>query len=213
MVTDIFVTILLVALNGFFVAAEFALVKIRVSQLEIIAGAGNSSAKLALGIVKNLDSYLSACQLGITIASLALGSIGEPMVEEIVMAIFERLGLDIHIHIVETISYALSLSILTTLHVVFGEQAPKMIALQSAEKVTLAISYPMRFFYVLFKPVVWMLNGLSNIVLKSLGIYQKSHSDRHTAEELALLIDMGKATGAIEEGEHEIKKTLLALIK
>src|SRR5690606_12596586 len=133
------------------------------------------------------------CQLGITIASLALGSVGEPMVEDIVKIIFDKIGLDIHVHVIETISYILSLSILTTLHVVFGEQAPKMMALQSAEKVTLAVSYPMRFFYVIFSPVVWLLNSLSNIVLKSLGIYQNSHQDQHTAEELAILIDQGKA--------------------
>jgi CBS domain containing-hemolysin-like protein len=206
LIRDILVTVLLVLLNGFFVAAEFALVKIRGSQLEIVASSGNRRAKLALDIVKNLDSYLSACQLGITIASLALGSVGEPMVEDIVKIIFGKLGLDIHIHVVETISYILSLGILTTLHVVFGEQAPKMMALQSAEKVTLAVSYPMRFFYTIFGPVVWLLNSLSNVVLKSLGIYQNSHHDQHTAEELALLIDQGKATGAIEEGEHEIIK-------
>ncbi len=205
-IRDILVTTLLVFLNGFFVAAEFALVKIRGSQLEIIALTGNRSAKLAMDIVKNLDSYLSACQLGITIASLALGSIGEPMVEELVNMFFTKVGIDIHKHVVVTISYALSLGILTTLHVVFGEQAPKMMALKSAEKVTLAISYPMRFFYVVFSPAVWILNGLSNVVLKSLGIHSNMHQDEHTAEELALLIDQGKATGAIEEGEHEIIK-------
>jgi CBS domain containing-hemolysin-like protein len=206
MIIDILVTTFLVLLNGFFVAAEFALVKIRGSQLEIVASSGNRSAKLALDIVKNLDSYLSACQLGITIASLALGSIGEPMVEDVVKIIFEKVGLDLHEHIIETISYVLSLSILTTLHVVFGEQAPKMVALKNAEKVTLSISYPMRFFYLIFRPAVWVLNALSNVVLKSLGIYQSSHQDQHTAEELAILIDQGKATGAIEEGEHEIIK-------
>ncbi len=206
LIRDILVTIFLVLLNGFFVAAEFALVKIRGSQLEIVAAAGNRTAKLALDMVKNLDSYLSACQLGITIASLALGSIGEPMVEGIVVMIFSKLELVIHIHVVETISYIISLGILTTLHVVFGEQAPKMMALKSAEKVTLAISYPMRFFYILFSPAVWLLNSLSNVVLKSLGIYSNMHQDQHSAEELALLIDQGKATGAIEEGEHEIIK-------
>jgi CBS domain containing-hemolysin-like protein len=206
MIIDILVTTLLVFLNGFFVAAEFALVKIRGSQLEIVASSGNRTAKLALDIVKNLDSYLSACQLGITIASLALGSIGEPMVEEVVKMVFNKLELVMHIHVVETISYVLSLGILTTLHVVFGEQAPKMMALKSAEKVTLFISYPMRFFYIVFSPAVWLLNSLSNVVLKSLGIYTNMHHDQHTAEELALLIDQGKATGAIEQGEHEIIK-------
>jgi CBS domain containing-hemolysin-like protein len=204
--TDILVTTLLVFLNGFFVATEFSLVKIRGSKLEIIASSGNRSAKLAVDIVKNLTSYSSACQLGITISSLALGSIGEPMVEEIVKMIFEKVGLNIHVHVVESISYILSLSILTTLHVVFGEQAPKMLALQSAEKVVLAVSYPIRFFYVVFRPAVWALSAFSNFVLKVLGIYQNSHHDTHTAEELALLIDHGKASGAIEQGEHEIIK-------
>jgi CBS domain containing-hemolysin-like protein len=204
--TDILVTTLLVALNGFFVASEFSLVKIRGSQLEIIAGSGNRSAKLALDIVKNLTSYSSACQLGITISSLALGSIGEPMVEELVSGAFNKVGLDIHEHVILTISYTLSLSILTTLHVVFGEQAPKMLALQSAERVVLAIAYPLRFFYVVFRPAVWTLSALSNFVLKTLGIYQSSHHDSHTAEELALLIDHGKASGAIEHAEHEIIK-------
>jgi CBS domain containing-hemolysin-like protein len=204
--TDILVTTLLVFLNGFFVASEFSLVKIRGSQLEIIAGSGNRSAKLALDIVKNLTSYSSACQLGITISSLALGSIGEPMVEELVSGAFGKLGLDIHEHVILTVSYTLSLGILTTLHVVFGEQAPKMMALQSAERIVLAIAYPLRFFYVVFRPAVWTLSALSNVVLKTLGIYQNTHHDSHTAEELALLIDHGKASGAIEHAEHEIIK-------
>ena len=211
-ITDILVTVLLVFLNGFFVASEFALVKIRGSQLEIIAASGNRSAKLAVDIVKNLTSYSSACQLGITISSLALGSIGEPMMEDLVKMVFHHFGLLNHEvynhddHVIETISYILSLGILTTLHVVFGEQAPKMLSLQSAEKVVLTISYPMRFFYVVFRPAVWMLSTFSNYVLKALGIYQDMHHDSHTAEELELLIDHGKATGAIEHGEHEIIK-------
>jgi CBS domain containing-hemolysin-like protein len=206
MLVDIIITIVLVLLNGFFVAAEFALVKIRGSQLELIAVTGNKRAKLALNILKNLDAYLSACQLGITIASLALGSIGEPIVAKIVLAAFQKIGLDMHQHVVVTISYILSLSILTTLHVVFGEQAPKMLALKNAEKVTLSISYPMRLFYTVFGPVVWLLNALSNVVLSMLGIHPEQQVDRHSAEELELLIDQGKATGAIEEGEHEIIK-------
>jgi CBS domain containing-hemolysin-like protein len=211
-ITDILVTVLLVCLNGFFVASEFALVKIRGSQLEIIASSGNRSAKLAVDIVKNLTSYSSACQLGITISSLALGSIGEPMMEELVKMVFHQFGLLNHAvynhddKIIETISYILSLGILTTLHVVFGEQAPKMLSLQSAERVVLFIAYPIRFFYVVFRPAVWMLSSLSNFVLKTLGIYQDLHHDSHTAEELALLIDHGKASGAIEHAEHEIIK-------
>jgi CBS domain containing-hemolysin-like protein len=206
MIIDIIVTLLLVFLNGFFVAAEFALVKVRSSQLEIRAADGDSTAILSLRIMKNLDAYLSACQLGITLASLALGWIGEPMIEALMHKLFVVLGLDVTDKVVEYIAVALAFSTLTFLHIVFGEQAPKMLAIQRSEGTTLFVSYPVRVFYFICKPAIWTLNFFSNLILKALGLYSNHGHETHTAEELELLIDRGKESGAIEEGEHEIIK-------
>ncbi|MCS6824936.1 MAG: hemolysin family protein [Cytophagaceae bacterium] len=206
MVWEIVITLLLIILNGFFVAAEFALVKIRTSQLEILASGGNRKARLSLLILKNIDSYLSACQLGITIASLALGWIGEPLFEKGFARLFSSIDIEMKENVLEVIATTFSLTTLTMLHIVFGEQAPKMLAIQQSERVTLAISYPMRIFYFLFGPFVWLLNGLSNWLLKIFGLYTKSSGEKHSAEELKLIIDQGHDAGAIESGEHEIIK-------
>ncbi|MCU0430478.1 MAG: hemolysin family protein [Cytophagaceae bacterium] len=206
MILDIIVTLALVFLNGFFVAAEFALVKIRSSQLEIMAANGDSRAILSLKILKNLDAYLSACQLGITLASLALGWIGEPMIEALMHKLFELMGLNVHDKVVEYTAVALAFSTLTFLHIVFGEQAPKMLAIQRSETTTLFVSYPVKIFYFICKPAIWILNYFSNLILKALGLYSSHGHEQHSAEELELLIDQGKETGVIEEGEHEIIK-------
>jgi len=208
MITDILLTLFLVFLNGFFVAAEFALVKIRASQLETDSNSGNKQAKLSLNIVNNLESYLSGCQLGITIASLALGAVGEPLVERMLMSFFHFMNFNISHNVTELISWAVALSILTIFHVVFGEQAPKIMALQSAKKTTLLISYPLYFFYVAFKPAIWLLNELSNKTLKIFGFHAGSHQEIHSIEELKILIDQGKASGTLVKNEHEIIKNV-----
>jgi CBS domain containing-hemolysin-like protein len=179
MLLDIFWTLVLVFLNGFFVAAEFALVKVRASQLEIKASAGNHTARIALNMLKSLDAYLSATQLGITIASLALGWIGESVVTRIILNAMSILGIDISTNLIHTIAVAVAFTLITIMHIVFAEQAPKTMAISKAETFTLAIAYPLRAFYVVFRPFIWVLNALSNLFLKLLGFANRNKLETH----------------------------------
>jgi len=202
---NILFTVLLVLLNGFFVAAEFALVKLRLSQMEVKAQEGNRLAKLTLKLLHNLDAYLSATQLGITLASLALGWIGESVVAEIVLAIIHKLNLTWSPDTVHRVALGTSFSLITTLHIVIGEQAPKVLAIQQPENTSLIIAAPLRGFYILTFPFIWMLNKLSNLVAGLFG-GQVTHSggDVHSAEEIRLLLDQSKQSGEIQESEHEL---------
>src|SRR6187431_1053605 len=138
--------LVLVAANGFFVAAEFALVGVRSSRIETLAASGNRSAQRLMGLLQNLNAYLSACQLGITLASLALGWIGEPAVARLLESPLSGFSDPIR----HGIAFAIAFSIITSLHIVLGEQAPKLIGLAAAEKVALAIALPMEIFYRVF---------------------------------------------------------------
>jgi CBS domain containing-hemolysin-like protein len=208
MLLDIFWTLVLVFLNGFFVAAEFALVKVRASQLEIKASAGNHTARIALNMLKSLDAYLSATQLGITIASLALGWIGESVVTRIILNAMSILGIDISTNLIHTIAVAVAFTLITIMHIVFAEQAPKTMAISKAETFTLAIAYPLRAFYVVFRPFIWVLNALSNLFLKLLGFANRNKLETHSSEELQFLLDQGKVSGALEPTEHELIKNV-----
>src|SRR5687768_5875763 len=170
MILNILLTIFLVFLNGFFVAAEFAIVKVRSSQIELRAQAGNQLAKIALGMINNLDAYLSATQLGITLASLGLGWIGESVVSEIIIHNMHAFGFAGDEALAHKIALPVSFAVITILHIVFGELAPKSLAIQRPESTSLALSVPLRFFYILFKPAIWFLNGFSNLILKAIGI-------------------------------------------
>lgn len=204
MVLDILLTIFLVLLNGFFVAAEFAIVKVRSSQIELRAQAGNAVAKLAQHMLTHLDAYLSATQLGITLASLGLGWIGESVVSQIVINIMEAFGFKGGDALAHTIALPISFAIITVLHIVFGELAPKSLAIQRSESTTLAVAYPLRFFYILFRPFIWLLNGLANLVLRGFGIQAMHGSEVHTAEELRLLFEQSAEGGAIQDSHHEL---------
>src|SRR3954470_20915175 len=157
-VTKLGVIVLLVALNGFFVAAEFALVKIRGSQLEALAAEGNKRAGTAQVVTSNLDAYLSACQLGITLASLGLGWVGEPFLAQMLQPVFALAGIQSPT-VITSISFILAFSVITFLHIVLGEQAPKILAIRKALPTTLLVSAPLRFFYVIFRPAIWFLNA------------------------------------------------------
>lgn len=179
----------LVILNGFFVAAEFALVKVRRSQLDALAGEGSKRAASGRHVIENLNSYLSACQLGITLASLGLGWLGEPFLARMLQPLFLRVGIESGA-ITTSISFALAFSIITALHIVLGEQAPKILAIQKALGTTLFVSPPLRFFYAIFKPFIWFLNGSSNWILKYvLRMPQSAEGElAHTEEELRLIL-------------------------
>ena len=145
--------IILVAANGFFVAAEFALVGVRSSRIETLAAAGNKSAKRLLTLLQNLNAYLSACQLGITLASLALGWVGEPAIARLLERPLSGLSDTLR----HGIAFAIAFSIITSLHIVLGEQAPKLVGLAIADKVALAIALPMQLFYRVFQ---WPIRAL-----------------------------------------------------
>lgn len=208
MILDIFITIFLVLLNGFFVAAEFAIVKVRASQVELKAKTGNQTAKIAKNILANLDAYLSATQLGITLASLGLGWIGESVVTELIIRTMNAFGFEMTPELAHQIALPIAFLLITVLHIVFGELAPKSLAIQRPVTTTFAISIPLNVFYYIFRPFIWVLNGLANIILKKIGISPIHGHEVHTSEELQLLLDQGKESGALDSSEHELIKNV-----
>lgn len=182
----------LVFLNGFFVAAEFAIVKVRATQIEPLMKSGLRRAKLAHQVITHLDAYLSATQLGITLTSLGLGWIGEPFVAHLLEPFFSSAGIS-NPALVATISFSVAFAFITFLHIVLGELAPKSLAIQKALKVTLGIAAPLHLFFVVFKPFISALNGTANFFLRLVGIEPVSESDlAHSEEELRILLSQGK---------------------
>ena len=204
MAFDILLTFFLVFLNGFFVAAEFAIVKVRYSQIELRAKSGHRVAGLAQKMLNNLDSYLSATQLGITLASLGLGWIGEPVVSKILIALFHAFGMNVPDETAHQIALPVAFALITVLHIVFGELAPKSIAIRKPEETTLFVSFPMRAFFVVFRPFIWVLNGFANRILKLIGIQPADEHEAHSTEELRLLVRQGHKSGAIKEDNYQI---------
>lgn len=189
----LFAVLALVALNGFFVASEFAIVKVRQSQLAALAQTGNARAARAHGVVERLDAYLSATQLGITLASLGLGWIGEPAVASMIEPLIARFTENPAV--LHGVAFAVAFGVITFLHIVLGELAPKSLAIQRSQGTTLAIAAPLRWFYVLFRPAIWVLNGTANLLLRVVGITPATEAERaHSEEELRLLLaESGRA--------------------
>jgi len=204
----VFLTFFLVFLNGFFVAAEFAIVRVRGSQIEIQAKAGSRMAKVARSIMHNLDGYLAATQLGITIASLGLGWAGEEVVTKMMLNLFHLFGLTITSEVIINISHAAAFILITFFHIIFGELAPKSIAIQRSVKTAMNVSVPLRFFFVLFRPIIWVLNTFANFVLKLFGISPVEGETHHSSEELQYILEQGKESGAIDSSEHELIKNV-----
>ncbi len=205
-VVKLFLALFLVLLNGFFVAAEFSIVKVRYSQIQLKAAEGNSMAKQAEHIIKHLDEYLSATQLGITLASLALGWVGESAMHHVIENIFHYLNFEIAETSITTISLVLSFLLITVMHIVFGELIPKSIAIRKSEATTMFIAVPLRAFYTIFKPFIWTMNQMSNGVLRLMKIHPASEHEIHSTEELQLLVKQSADSGEIEEENYEIIK-------
>lgn len=194
--------ILLVGLNAFFVAAEFAFVKVRPTRIAQLAAEGNKSALRAQECTNHLDAYLSVSQLGITLSSLGLGWLGEPAVASLLSPLFFHWGISSPA-LVHSISFIIAFSIITFLHVVFGELAPKSLAIQRAEWLALALAAPMQFFYYLFYPGVMLLNGAANKVLLLFGLEaDPDHARSHSEEELRMLIAASYKEGQIKKSEQ-----------
>ncbi|WP_316824288.1 hemolysin family protein [Pedobacter miscanthi] len=205
----LFFALFLVLLNGFFVAAEFAIVKVRASQIEIKAKSGSRVGKMAKGIIHNLDGYLAATQLGITLASLGLGWVGEGVMHTIFKNLFDSLQWGLSDATIHTASTIVAFSLITIMHIVFGELAPKSFAIQRPVATTLFVSVPLQIFYVVFKPFIWTLNSLAAIILKPFGIDTSAgHESIHSSEELQYLLDQGKESGALDNNEHELIKNV-----
>jgi CBS domain containing-hemolysin-like protein len=193
--------LVLVATNGFFVAAEFALVGVRSSRIETLAATGNRAAKRLLSLLRNLNAYLSASQLGITLASLGLGAIGEPAIARLLENPLHSLS-DPWRH---TIAFLIAFSIITSLHIVLGEQAPKLLGLQRAEKVALAIALPMELFYKVFSWPIRALDWASARAVQLIGINATAeHASTYTEAELRRLIDISRESGHLRAEERRL---------
>jgi CBS domain containing-hemolysin-like protein len=200
----------LVALNGLFVAAEFGLVKIRSTQVDGLVREGRTSSGLLKKATDKLDSYLSVCQLGITISSLGLGWIGEPAFKHLLEPLF--VVLSIPDGLTDAIAFAVAFATITFLHVVFGELAPKSLAIARAEGTSLFVAPFMRFFYYLFWPGIVLFNGTANAVVRLFGVPPASETEEsHSEDELRLIIDRSTEQGVLGAGEDRMLDAVLSL--
>ncbi|MEW6511596.1 MAG: hemolysin family protein [Bacteroidota bacterium] len=182
----------LVLLNGFFVAAEFAIVKVRATQIEPLLRAGVKRATVAQHLITHMDAYISATQLGITATSLGLGWLGEPFVADLLAPVFHWAGVT-SAAVVETTSFAVAFALITFLHIVLGELAPKSLAIQHARRTTLFVARPLHLFFLVFKPFIWLLNSTANVFVRAIGIEPVGEGEiAHSEEELRLLLSKGK---------------------
>ena len=192
----------LIALTAFFVASEFAIVKIRTTRIDQLIAEGNPRAVVARKVVGNLDEYLSACQLGITITALGLGMLGEPTVKLMLAPLWENLNISASTSSI--ISYFIAFSIVTFLHVVVGELAPKSIAIQRAEEITLKFSKPLIIFYRIAYPIIKGMNGSAQALIKLFGYKSMSESEvAHTEEELRMILSDSLKSGEINQAEYK----------
>jgi CBS domain containing-hemolysin-like protein len=202
----------LVLLNGFFVVAEFALVKIRDSQLRTLADEGVRQAAFVKQIKDNLNAYLSACQVGITAASLGLGWLGEPFLARMLQPFFALAGIE-SAAVIKSISFTLAFSGITFLHIVLGEQAPKILAIRKSMAAALFVSAPLRWFYVIFKPAIGFLNAASNWVLRRLIRVEPIAAGElaHSEEELRLIVQESEKSAEVTPLGRELVFNVLDL--
>jgi CBS domain containing-hemolysin-like protein len=199
---NLFLALVLVVLNGFFVAAEFALVRVRDSRIQQLEQEGSVRAGVVRDALRDLDGYLSVCQVGITMASLGLGWVGEPAVAHLIEPVLGAAGIT-NERAVSIIAFVLGFAIITYAHLVFGEQAPKYFSIQRAEATSLWISRPLRLFMILFRPLVWLVNASTNFILKPWGIKLGEGMEAHSEEELRIMISSATASGELEPEERE----------
>ena len=194
-------------------AAEFALVGVRKTRIDELANKGNAAAKLVQKALNNLDSYISSTQLGITLASLGLGWIGEPTIAHVLEPILSGyLSADTAFITAHTLAVIMAFSFITFLHIVLGELAPKTIALQRAESTALFLIIPLAAFTTIFKPFIWVLNGAGNLVVKAIGLRPpKGHELVHSEEEIKMILSQSQMSGIIPKGEAEMVQNIFKL--
>jgi CBS domain containing-hemolysin-like protein len=201
--------ILLVALNGFFVAAEFAMVKVRATRIAERAARGSAAARVAQRAIEHLDAYLSATQLGVTLASIALGWVGEPAVAHLLEPLFRALGWAAG-PVSHAVTVALGLLFITFLHVVFGELTPKWLAIQRAESIALFFAWPLHLFYRLFYPAIVVLNRSARVVVRLFGVHAASESElTHTQEEVRMILTASQRGGHLKENEVRLMQNVI----
>ena len=203
---NLIAVVLLLVANGFFVAAEFSLVKARSFRLENIAEGGSASAQLTLRIQANLESYLAACQLGITMASLGLGWVGEPAAAALLEPLFTMMGVpDAVLH---TVSFLVGFLVFSSLHIVIGEQVPKTFAIRRAEPVAIWCAYPLHAAYLVVYPLNWLLNISSRSILSMFNVEEVSHADVLSGDELKGMVQTSREHGEIEHGKANMLHNL-----
>ena len=194
---------ILVAFTAFFVASEFAIVKVRSSRIDQLIEEGRTSAISAKKVVTNLDGYLSACQLGITLTALGLGWLGEPTIEDMLHPLFSS-GLNIPEGVAKVLSFTIAFAAITFLHVVVGELAPKTFAIQKAESITLYMSKPLILFYKVMYPFIWALNGSARLTAGIFGLKPVSENElAHSEEELRIILSESYKSGEINQSEFK----------
>ncbi|MDF2961161.1 MAG: hypothetical protein K0S39_2896 [Paenibacillus sp.] len=198
---NLFLVAFLIFLTAFFVATEFAIIKLRSSRVDQLVLEGRKNAIAVQKVTTNLDGYLSACQLGITITALGLGWLGEPTVEKILHPLFHSLNLGDQVS--SLLSFLIAFIFITFLHVVVGELAPKSLAIQKAEQISLLVARPIMLFYKIMYPFIWILNGSANQLIKIFGLKPaKEHEDAHSEQEIQIIVSESYQSGKINKTEY-----------
>lgn len=208
LLVNLFLLVLLIALTAFFVGAEFAVVRVRMSRVEQLIEEGNKTAVLVKKIVGDLDYYLSACQLGITVTALGLGWLGEQTIGKLLHPVLEVIGVPAAASTV--ISFALAFAIITYLHVVIGEMAPKTLALQFAERMTLMLALPLYWFGRVMAPFIFTLNGSARVLLRIFGVQPGKEQQAHSEDELKIIMAQSFQGGEINQTELSYMQNIFA---
>ncbi|RKD69705.1 CBS domain containing-hemolysin-like protein [Sinobaca qinghaiensis] len=208
LITNLLLVVVLIGLTAFFVGSEFAVVKVRMSRLDQLIAEGNKKADKAKKVAEKLDYYLSACQLGITVTALGLGWLGKPTVERLLYPLFDSLGTAQALATI--ISFVIAFSVVTFLHVVIGELAPKTLAIQYAEKMTLLLAPPLYWFGKLMFPFIWTLNGSARLFLRMFGVEPAGHEQAHSEEELKIIMTQSFQSGEINKTELQYMENIFA---
>ena len=199
LILNLFMVALLIGLTALFVGSEFSIIRVRMSRIDQLVSEGNKNAILTKKITSNLDYYLSACQLGITVTALGLGWLGEPTVERILHPVFENFGIEEPT--ASIFSFIIAFTVITFLHVVIGELAPKTLAIQYAEKMALIFARPLYLFGVILYPFIWVMNGSARLLLRAFGIEPSEHEQAHSEEELKIIMTQSYNSGEINQTE------------
>ncbi|MGB6405892.1 MAG: hemolysin family protein [Planococcus donghaensis] len=199
LILNLFMVALLIGLTALFVGSEFSIIRVRMSRIDQLVSEGHKNANLTKKIIGNLDYYLSACQLGITVTALGLGWLGESTVERLLYPVFENFGIEEPT--ASIFSFFIAFSMITFLHVVIGELAPKTLAIQYAEKMAFIFARPLYFFGLIFAPFIYLMNGSARLLLRAFGIEPAAYEQAHSEEELKIIMTKSYHSGEINQTE------------